>query len=208
MKDVKIKICGLKRMEDIAYANRYQPDYVGFIINFPKSHRSKTPQEVEILSRELSDSIQKVGVFVDEPAETPITMANQGIIDVIQLHGNEDEDYIQTLRSRCRAKIIKAFTIRGAADIRVAKESSADYVLLDQGKGSGQVFDWSWIPEDFGRAYFLAGGLTPENIDDAYGRLHPWAMDISSGVETNQQKDEGKIKSILDWRNEKEGNGK
>ena len=202
MKDIKIKICGIKRMEDVAIVNRYHPDYIGFIINFPKSHRSKTPQEVEILAKEVDSSIQKVGVFVDEPMETPIELAKTGAIDVIQLHGKEDETYIKALQQATGKPVVKAFTIHDGSDMEQALSSPADIILLDQGQGSGKTFDWSWIPTDIARPYFLAGGLTPENVPQAYKALQPWGMDISSGVETNQVKDEAKIRSILAWREE------
>ena len=202
MKDVKIKICGIKRAEDVAIINRYHPDYIGFIINFPKSHRSKTPQEVEILSEKVDSSIQKVGVFVDSPMEIPVDLAAKGAIDVIQLHGSEDETYIQALQQATGKPVIKAFTIHGKEDMDRALESSADIILLDQGQGSGQTFDWGWIPKDMTRPYFLAGGLTPENVPQAYEAIKPWGMDISSGVETDRLKDEAKICSIMEWREE------
>ena len=201
MKDVKIKICGLKRLEDVELMNVVQPDYVGFIINFPKSHRSKTPQEVEILASRLDKSIQRVGVFVNQPIEVPMEMAKSGTLDVIQLHGDEDADYIQTLKAEIQKPVMKAFRVRTTADVTSAMTSTADMILLDAGCGSGSTFDWNVIPKEVTRPYFLAGGLTPENMEDAYGRLHPYGLDISSGVETDGWKDPRKVQSILEWRN-------
>ena len=201
MKDVKIKICGLKRLEDVELMNVVQPDYVGFIINFPKSHRSKTPQEVEILASRLDKSIQRVGVFVNQPIEVPMEMAKSGTLDVIQLHGDEDADYIQTLKAEIQKPVMNAFRVRTTADVTSAMTSTADMILLDAGCGSGSTFDWNVIPKEVTRPYFLAGGLTPENMEDAYGRLHPYGLDISSGVETDGWKDPRKVQSILEWRN-------
>lgn len=207
MNNVKVKICGLQRKEDIETVNRYKPDYAGFIINYPKSHRSKTPKEVEILAKELDPGIPKVGVFVDEAVEIPIQMVRAGILDIVQLHGHEDNAYIKALRAGCSAKIIQAFLIQGPEDIRLAAASEADYVLLDQGRGSGKVFDWGQISSDFPKPYFLAGGINPENMEAAYEATHPYALDISSGVETDGQKDPKKIEAVLAWRNRKEGKG-
>ncbi|MBQ1472942.1 MAG: phosphoribosylanthranilate isomerase [Lachnospiraceae bacterium] len=205
MSEIKIKICGLQRMEDVDMVNTLHPDYVGFIINYPKSHRSKTPQEVENLANKIATDIQKVGVFVDEPIETPVQLVQKGIIDMVQLHGKEDEAYIQRLREQCDCIIMKAFLIRNREDIASAAQCSADYVLLDAGRGSGETFDWSHIPKDFPKPYFLAGGISAENIDAAYEATGAYALDVSSGVETDGYKDAKKMEAILAWRDRKEG---
>lgn len=200
MKQVKVKICGLKRPEDIEIVNRYLPDYIGFIINFPKSHRSKTQQEVKILSQKVDSRIQKVGVFVNADPAVPIAMAQEGILDVIQLHGSEDANYIRRIQEQCGKPVIKAFTIHTPEDLAIALDSPADYILLDEGQGSGKTFDWNLLTKRIQRPFFMAGGITPQNIEEAYERVHPWGMDMSSGVETNEVKDEGKIRAIMEWR--------
>ncbi len=200
MKTSKIKICGMMRKEDIQVINQYHPDYIGFIIDYPKSHRSKTQEEVKILSQIVHPDIQKVGVFVDAPLEEVVALANEGTIDLIQLHGNENESYITKVQQETSKSVIKAFIIQSPQDVEEAKRSKADIILLDCGRGSGQSFPWQWIPRDFGRPYFLAGGLHPGNLEEAYRQVQPWGLDISSGVETNGWKDENKIKAVMQWR--------
>lgn len=189
----KIKICGLRSLKDIEIVNRYLPDYVGFIINFPKSFRSITIEELKELTKHLDRKIQSVGVFVDEDVDLVCSLLKEGIIDIAQLHGKEDDAYIQRVKGF--GPTIKAFQIRTKEDILSALESGADYILLDQGKGSGKTFDWSLIPQ-IERDFFLAGGITIENIEDSK-KLHPYAIDVSSSVETNQVKDENKIKEMI-----------
>lgn len=189
----KIKICGLRSLKDIEIVNRYLPDYAGFIINFPKSFRSLNIEELKHLTKQLNPKIQSVGVFVDEDIDFVCSLLKEGIIDMAQLHGNEDEAYIQRVKSF--GPVIKAFQIRTKEDILSALESRADYILLDQGKGSGKTFDWSLIPQ-IERDFFLAGGITIENIEESK-RLHPYAIDVSSSVEINQIKDERKVKEMI-----------
>ncbi|MGN0241711.1 MAG: phosphoribosylanthranilate isomerase [Candidatus Weimeria sp.] len=193
----KIKICGLRRKEDIEIVNRYHPDFVGFIIDFPKSHRSITGEEVRKLTENLDSTIKKVGVFVNQPAEKVIGLLESGVIDIAQLHGNESEEYIREVQSKSGKEVIKAFEIHSEADFKNALLSSADYLLLDQGKGGGRTFDWSLIRERPDKRWFLAGGLNTENLRAAIGTVHPWAVDISSGVETDGCKDENKIRTIM-----------
>lgn len=189
----KIKICGLRSLKDIEIVNRYQPDYVGFIINYPKSFRSIGIEELKEIKKDLDPKIQSVGVFVDEEIDIVISLLKEGIIDFAQLHGHEDEAYIQKIKSF--GPTIKAFQIRSKKDILKALESPADYILLDQGKGSGQSFDWALIPT-IERPFFLAGGITLENID-ATKDLHPYAIDVSSSVETDRRKDENKVREMI-----------
>ena len=124
-------------------------------------------------------------------------MCKNGIIDVVQLHGNEDENYICALRQKTNALIIKAFKIKDENDIEMAEKSSADYILLDYGMGEGKSFDWNLL-ERINREYFLAGGLDCKNISKAVKVLKPFAVDVSSGVETNGVKDENKIKTFIE----------
>lgn len=189
----KIKICGLRTQADIQIVNRYQPDYVGFIINFPKSFRSLSIDKVKELTQKLDKNIQSVGVFVDEDVDVVTSCLKEGIIDIAQLHGNEDENYI--LKVKEFGPTIKAFQIKTKEDIEEAIQSKADYILFDQGKGSGKTFDWSLIPR-IERKFFLAGGITLDNIEKTKD-IHPYAIDVSSSVETERKKDEEKIQEMI-----------
>lgn len=193
---MKVKICGLSRPADIEAVNQYQPDYAGFIINFPKSHRNCTPEQVQALHAQLSDSIPAVGVTVNQPLETVSALLEQGVIDIAQLHGQEDESYIDELKRRTGKPVWKAFRIRSVDDLDAARASSADMILLDNGYGTGETFDWTLV-RDIGRPFILAGGLCKDNIDDA-AKMQPDAMDISSGVETNRVKDPEKIRTLIE----------
>ena len=189
----KIKICGLFRPCDIEYVNAVRPDWCGFIVNFPKSHRNRTPERVRALRRGLDGAVTPVGVFVDQPVETVAELLNDGTISVAQLHGHEDAAYIAALRAAAPGHPVwKAFKVRGPEDLTAANASPADLVLLDNGRGTGETFDWS-LAGGVTRPCLLAGGLTPENIPEAVRRLHPFGLDISSGVETDGKKDCAKI---------------
>lgn len=189
----KIKICGLFRPCDIDYVNEARPDWCGFIIGFPRSHRSVTPDQVRSLRAGLDPAIVPVGVFVDRPAEEAAALLNDGTIRVAQLHGREDAAYIAALRALAPGKEIwKAFKVRSPEDLAAAAASPADRILLDNGYGTGQSFDWS-LAGSVTRPFLLAGGLTSENIPDAVARLHPYGLDLSSGVETDRLKDRDKI---------------
>lgn len=191
---VKIKLCGLSRVCDILWANELKPDFVGFV--FAAGHRQVTDEEAEMYRKLLDPSIPAVGVFVNEKPELVAAIANAGIIQYIQLHGDEDESYIWRLRILTKAPIIKAFSIVTSLDMDRAETSSADYVLLDHGVGgTGQSFDWSqWRPID--KPYFLAGGLTADNVGEAI-KMQPFAVDVSSGVETYGVKDKNKIEEFM-----------
>ena len=189
----KIKICGLFRSCDIDFVNEAKPDWCGFIINFPKSHRNVTPDQVRALRARLDSAVAPVGVFVDQPAETVAALLNDGTISAAQLHGHEDSAYIASLRTLAPGHPVwKAFKIRAAADLEQALASPADLVLLDSGQGSGQTFDWS-LAAGVERPFLLAGGLTPGNIAQAVAAVHPYGLDLSSGVETDRVKDREKI---------------
>ena len=199
----KIKICGLYRPCDVDYVNRAGPDWCGFVINFPRSHRSVTPEQARKLRSGLSRHVRPVGVFVDRPAEEVAALLDDGTIAAAQLHGHEDETYIARLRSLTRGhpmwsgyEIWKAFKIRSAADLEAVAASAADMVLLDNGYGTGRAFDWS-LAGGVRRPFLLAGGLTPGNIPDAVRQLRPYGLDISSGVETDKKKDFAKIQAAV-----------
>lgn len=189
----KIKICGLKCPEDIAYVNEAKPDYCGFIIEFPKSSRNVTGDQVRILIAELDKNIIPVGVFVNAAPERVEELLLDGTIRIAQLHGQEDDDYIRRIQKNTGSQVIKAFSVKTAQDIELALKSPADYILLDQGGGgTGQTFDWSLIPE-IKRSFFLAGGLGPDNLEQAVDMIRPYAVDLSSSVETDGVKDRSKI---------------
>ena len=192
-----IKICGLFRECDIEAVNETRPDWCGFIINFPKSHRNLEPDAVRALRGKLEPGITPVGVFVDQPPEHVAALLNDGTISVAQLHGHEGADYIARLRALAPGREIwKAVKVRSQADLDAANASPADLVVLDNGYGTGQTFDWS-LAGGISRSFLLAGGLTPENIPDAIAQLHPYGLDISSGVETDKLKDMDKIKAAI-----------
>ncbi|MCD8323173.1 MAG: phosphoribosylanthranilate isomerase [Oscillospiraceae bacterium] len=196
MRKTKIKLCGLSRPADIETANRLQPDFIGFIFA-PKSRRYVAPERAAALKAMLAPSIQAVGVFVREEPETVAELLRRGVIDVAQLHGGESEEYVARLRALTDKPIIKAFRIDGPEDINAAQASGADYVLLDNGAGgTGTVFDWSLV-QTIDRPYFLAGGLDGENVRSAVETLRPYAVDVSSGIETEGWKDPAKMERFV-----------
>ena len=191
----KIKLCGLTRPCDIEYVNELLPEYIGFVFA-PKSRRYISPEKAEVLREHLDDRITPVGVFVDEKIEVIADLIKRKIIDIVQLHGNESEKYITGLRRVIDCSVIKAFRIESEADIVSANNSSADYVLLDSGGGTGKVFDHSLL-KDIARPYFLAGGLTPENVETAVKQLKSFAVDVSSSLETDGFKDKIKMTAFV-----------
>ena len=192
----KIKFCGLIRESDILAANTLLPDYIGFVFA-PKSRRYVTPGQAEKLKKRLDSRIQAVGVFVNETPENIASLLNAGIIDIAQLHGQEDTAYIAHLRSLTDRILIQAFRIDRKSDVVTAQKSTADYILLDSGDGgTGTAFDWTLLKE-IDRPYFLAGGLHPGNVADAIGNLKPFAVDVSSGIESEHKKDIQKMRSFI-----------
>ena len=194
--NVKIKICGLTRTADIETVNMLLPDYIGFVF-WEKSRRNLKEDAAAELKKQLDKRIKAVGVFVDEDSEKILSLVEKGIIDIIQLHGNEDEEYIDYLRQRTDAEIIKAFNVGIPGSLEKAEQSSADYIMLDPGKGDGNTFDWQMLGA-MKRPYFLAGGLSPENVGEAIRLLKPYAVDVSSGVETDGLKDPEKMKAFTE----------
>ena len=198
----KIKICGLKRLEDIEIVNKYKPDYIGFV--FADSKRKVTHDFACKMKKNLDSSIESVGVFVDEDIDVIIKLYDEGIIEIAQLHGLENEEYIKKLKqkSNYQLKIINAIEMSDEKDLLEYENSFADYLLLDSGKGSGKTFDWRLIRKDLKKDFFLAGGLNSENIAKAIEEFNPYAVDLSSGVETNGYKDEFKIKKVMEAVND------
>ncbi len=187
----KMKFCGLKRPADIEAVNELQPDYIGFVFA-AKSKRFVTPETAAALKVLLRPEIKAVGVFVNEDAAVIADLLNRDVIDLAQLHGSEGEEEITAIRRLSKKPIIQAFQVKGENDVRAAEESKADLVLLDSGAGTGTTFDWE-ILRHVTRPYFLAGGLHPGNVAEAVARCHPFAVDVSSGIETDGVKDREKM---------------
>ena len=191
---MKIKLCGMFRDEDIDYVNEAQPDYIGFIVMFPKSHRNIDLETALRLKKRLSPNIRSVAVSVDAPIEQFAEFAQSGAVDMLQLHGSENAEYIAELRRLTDVPLIKAVKVTSPDDIIKAQELDVDFLLLDSGTGSGLTFDHSLINrERITKPFFLAGGLTPENVREAALRMKPYGVDMSSGIETDKVKDREKI---------------
>ena len=203
----KVKICGLSRIADIEAVNAALPDYIGFV--FAPSRRRVSACDASMLKGRLDKRIKAVGVFVDADIETVAALFRGGVIDLAQLHGDEDESYIGQLKQLCGCPVIKAIgigTMGGPGDTIMKAGTAhlyrnADYLLFDtlskQRGGTGEVFDWGLL-EGFGmKPYFLAGGLNPENAGEAISRLAPYCVDVSSGVEAGGAKDAGKIHEFV-----------
>lgn len=234
----RIKLCGLTRIQDIEIANKLKPEYIGFIF-WDRSSRNVSAIQAARLKGKLDSEIKTVGVFVNAPAEQVISYYNVGIIDIAQLHGNENEEYIKKLHD-AGLTVIKAFKMKKAGEninlagngnietpekptgdviteipekptgnaitetsekstddvITEAVKSSADYIMFDPGKGEGATFNWQLI-KGIKREFFLAGGLTPENIEKAVETVQPFAVDVSSGIETNGHKDPDKMSAFV-----------
>ena len=179
---MKVKMCGLYRPEDIDYANEVQPDYVGFVF-YEKSHRAVTKEQAAEYRKKLLPGIRTVGVFVNEDPNNIIELLEEGILDVAQLHGDETEEDIQYLQAVCHKPVIKAVKVRD--------------LLFDNVMGAGQVFDWS-VLGGIDREFFLAGGLQAENLTEAMETVRPYAVDLSSGIESNRKKDPEKMRRIME----------
>lgn len=193
----KVKICGIKRIEDVAYVNTYKPDYIGFIFA-PGRKRTITFEQAQLLKARLDSNINAVGVFIDAPIGEVVHLLQAGVIDTVQLHGHEDAEYVKSLREAYSdVVIVKAFVIKCAQDLEQAKGFPCDYLLLDGGIGQGEVFDWSLI-DSVDKPFFLAGGLSADNVAEAIATVHPFAVDVSSNVETDGCKDSKKIKQFIE----------
>lgn len=191
---VKIKLCGMFRDCDIDYVNEALPDYIGFVVMFPKSHRNIDLQTALRLRKRLDSRIKSVAVSVNAPIEKFAEFALSGAADMLQLHGNENADYIARLRELTSAPIIKAVIVKTAEDVRNAQNIDADFLLFDSGTGSGKTFDHSLIRRsEITKPFFLAGGLTPENLAQVAREVKPYAVDLSGGIETDKLKDREKI---------------
>ena len=207
----KVKMCGISKVETIPAVVEAKPDYMGLV--FASSKRQVTVEQAKILVEELNrgyakkygsdtehdknDTIKTVGVFVNETIDNLVTIANEANLDAVQLHGDEDEAFIQSLKERTNVEVWKAIQIRSAADAEAWIDSSADMLLFDayhkdERGGTGEVFDWSSL-DAFERPFMLAGGIDSTNVARAIRTVRPYGIDISSGIETNGVKDDEKI---------------
>lgn len=197
----KIKICGLRREEDVDYVNACRPDYAGFV--FAESKRKVTREQAKHLRSRLEQGIIPVGVFVNETIDTIAELVEEDVIEVIQLHGDETESYIEALRWRVgNTKIIKAVRVASKEDVTDCETTIADYLLFDSRTleaygGTGKQFDWKLIAQ-IQKPFFLAGGIHTENVEEAIKMTRPFAVDVSSSVETNGYKDRDKIIEIVE----------
>lgn len=194
---MKIKICGLFRKEDITYVNEVLPDYIGFV--FAGSRRRVSREKAGELKDMLDSRIKVVGVFVNADIKFITDLINDDIIDIVQLHGNETEDYTASLRTLLpeQTPVIKAFSIENQNDIECAEKFPCDFMLLDNGKGgTGKSFNWDILAGNSLENVFLAGGVTTDNISQAIA-FKPYCIDISSGAETDGIKDKSKIIELV-----------
>lgn len=189
----RIKICGLCRAEDVSYVNEACPDYAGFV--FAKSRRQVSAGQAAALRGLLRREICPVGVFVNERPEAILKLLQEGVIGAVQLHGEETEEEIRYLKQESGKTVIKAVRMTDGGTPEAWKDSCADYLLFDGGYGEGKVFDWSLADKvkSLGKPFFLAGGLNAGNAAEAVRLFQPFALDVSSGVESAGVKDRQKI---------------
>lgn len=196
---IKLKICGITKETEIPIINKVKPDYIGFV--FAESRRQIDAGQAKLLKGMLSVGIRAVGVFVDENPDRIVELLNHGVIDMAQLHGNEDEEVITYIKEKTGKPVIKAVIIKDASDVKRWRGTSADYLLLDSGKGSGKTFDWGSIDWSYIKEccadIFLAGGINPDNVAEAVRMVRPYCIDVSSGVELSGMKNEELITKLV-----------
>ncbi len=188
----KLKICGIRRIEDILMVNEIKPEFIGFV--FAKSKRQIDLNTAIELKSELNSEIKCVGVFVNEDIDQIVKIVDSKAIDIIQLHGDESPDYIKQLKEKVSAKIIKVIKINSDLNDKTSF-SQVDYLLYDSGNGSGKPFDWN-IKINRKKPTFIAGGININNIEEAYKIFNPFAFDVSSGVEVGGYKNLDKMREI------------
>lgn len=199
---VKVKICGIKTLQDVEFVNRQKPDFTGFVF-YPLSKWYVSLITARSLKAKLNKKIKSIGVFVNAPPEEIAAAAELGIINMVQLHGDETNAYIAELRKICTLPIIKAVRVREEADIKKAAFYNCEYFLFDTYStasygGTGRQFDTQLLKGvKINKPYFLAGGLNAGNVRSALKGLKPYAVDVSGGVETGGSKDEIKIKNFI-----------
>lgn len=199
---VKVKICGIKNLQDVQAVNKHKPDFAGFVF-YPLSKRYVSLIVARRLKAALNRHIKTVGVFVNAPVEEIAAAAELGIIDLVQLHGDEGNAYIAELKKICRLPIIKAVRVQDENDIKRADYYNCDYLLFDTYSqsaygGTGRQFNTQLLKGvKIHKPYFIAGGLNAENVRHAIKGLKPFAADVSGGVETDGGKDAAKIKAFI-----------
>lgn len=207
---VKVKICGLKTLADVEKVNRYLPEYVGFV--FANTRRFVTDEQALDMRQALDRRIQAVGVFVDEPMKHIVDLCDRGVINVVQLHGEETETYIRKLKQKTDTTVIKAAKVQSVEQLSGQMSQEADYMLFDTYKkgelgGTGERFPLEILEESLKRLqasgqavrpYFLAGGLDCQNVAEVLGQVECFAVDVSTGVETDGVKDEEKIRQFIE----------
>jgi len=198
---MRIKMCGLRRPDDIIYANECLPNYAGFV--FAESRRKVSGREAKKLGDQLVPFVRKVGVFVNEPVRSLISISEEAGLDIIQLHGDEGEEYIKEVRHKTGKEIWKAVRVRTAKDIQEAQGLPADKLLLDSFSeesygGTGKVMDFAVLKQaEIRKPYFIAGGLTVDNLPEILRNTEPYGIDISSGIETGGVKDREKMRKVI-----------
>ncbi len=192
----RIKICGLSRERDVDYVNQYLPDYAGFLIRYTKNHRSVTLEEAEGLIRLLNPGIQAVGVVANQPLEGAAQLLSRGIVEILQLRGEEDDDYVKALKALTGRPVWKSFSIRSSGDFSAAAASSADAVVLEIPADSVLALDPAAL-QALPMPWFLSGGVTAGNVVKVLKQYNPQGVDLSSGVESDGRNDKGKISSVI-----------
>jgi phosphoribosylanthranilate isomerase len=198
-----VKFCGIRTPADTAIVNRLRPEFIGMVF-VPGRKRTIGIDTAVDINNNLDPDIIPVGVFSDPTMEDILRVTDTNAIRIVQLHGNESEEFIEEVGERTGLPVIKAFTVRTREDVEEACRTKADYVMFDSGAGTGRTFDWS-VLEDSPRPFFLAGGLNPDNVYEAIIRLHPLAVDVSSGIETEDNKDEFKMQRFIESVYEADG---
>lgn len=199
---MKIKLCGIRRPCDIDYVNHFMPDYIGFIFA-PNSPRTITPEFAADICQNLNPHIKKVGVFVNQSVDFISNTASIVKLDVCQLHGNENFQYITELNKNINVDVWKAVRVANINDILYADKLNVSTLLLDSFSskshgGTGKTADWNIIANaEITKPFFLAGGLNELNLIDAINQTNPYGVDISSGIETDGFKDYNKIKTVM-----------
>lgn len=193
-----IKICGIKKIEEIEFLNKHKPEYIGFV--FTKSQRQVSNDLAFELKANLDNSIKVVGVFVNHNLDEIITLIKNNIIDCVQFHGDEGEEDIEHIKNLFpNITVFKAISVSTYKDIIKWENSKADFLLLDNGKGgTGKQFNWQILSEiqNMKKEFFIAGGLCPENVKEVL-KFRPFGVDVSGGVETDNVKDEEKVKQFI-----------
>ena len=191
----RVKFCGLRTEADVDAANRLRPDFAGFVLSAGYK-RSVCEESARQLRARLDPAIRAVGVFVDEPLQRVAGMLESGLIDCAQLHGSESDAYIEELKRVSERPVIKFLALQSREDAARASVCPADFVLLDSGQGTGQTFDWH-LAQEVERPFFLAGGLAANNVGQAIRTCRPYAVDVSSGIETGGVKDFKKMAAFM-----------